>query len=248
MKKQEIESKGSAQNGPVILFKLTRDATPLGRTNLTTGADVRHLLAEMVPKKEIAENPKVFIPSHCDDNIQELGVRTRHQMHDSMAAGIVGSIYGLRKERIRESLMNLKSLEHRLESVTRIRGIEFINDSKATNVNSTWYALESTDKPIIWIAGGVDKGNDYSVLEELVKKRVHAMVCLGVDNTKLHAAFSKHVDIVINCDNMPDAVRAAYLLAHPGDAVLLSPACASFDLFQNYEDKGHQFKNAVTQL
>jgi UDP-N-acetylmuramoylalanine--D-glutamate ligase len=181
-------------------------------------------------------------------SIQELGIRGRHNVYNSMAAGIVANIYGLRKEQIRESLMNFKSLEHRLESVTKIRGVEFINDSKATNVNSTWYALEATSKPIIWIAGGVDKGNDYSVLEQLVRKKVRAMICLGVDNTKLHAAFSKHVDIVVNCTNMRDAVRMAYQLGNPGDAVLLSPACASFDLFQNYEDRGKKFKDAVIQL
>ena len=181
-------------------------------------------------------------------SIQELGIRGRHNVYNSMAAGIVANIYGLRKEQIRESLMNFKSLEHRLESVTKIRGVEFINDSKATNVNSTWYALESTSKPIIWIAGGVDKGNDYTVLEQLVKKKVRALICLGVDNTKLHAAFSKHVDIVVNCTNMRDAVRMAYQLGNPGDAVLLSPACASFDLFQNYEDRGKKFKDAVIQL
>jgi UDP-N-acetylmuramoylalanine--D-glutamate ligase len=181
-------------------------------------------------------------------SIQELGIRGRHNVYNSMAAGIVANIYGLRKEQIRESLANFKSLEHRLETVTKIRGIEFINDSKATNVNSTWYALESVSKPIIWIAGGVDKGNDYSVLEGLVKKKVRAMICLGVDNTKLHSAFSKHVDIVVNCNNMRDAVRMAYQLSNPGDAVLLSPACASFDLFQNYEDRGKKFKDAVIQL
>jgi UDP-N-acetylmuramoylalanine--D-glutamate ligase len=180
--------------------------------------------------------------------IQELGIRGRHNVYNSMAAGIVANIYGLRKEQIRESLMNFKSLEHRLETVTRIRGVEFINDSKATNVNSTWYALESTSKPIVWIAGGVDKGNDYTILEPLVKKKVRAMICLGVDNTKLHAAFSKHVDIIVNCTNMRDAVRMAYQLGNPGDAVLLSPACASFDLFQNYEDRGKKFKDAVIQL
>ena len=181
-------------------------------------------------------------------SIQELGIRGRHNVYNSMAAGIVANIYGLRKEQIRESLQNFSGLEHRLETVTKIRGIEFINDSKATNVNSTWYALESISKPIVWIAGGVDKGNDYTVLESLVKKKVRAMICLGVDNTKLHSAFSKHVDIVVNCTNMSDAVRMAYQLGNPGDAVLLSPACASFDLFQNYEDRGKKFKDAVIQL
>ena len=216
-------------------------------------------LAQKIPfsyEKDIAEGAYVkdeTIHININNNpftmsIQELGIRGRHNVYNSMAAGIVANIYGLRKEQIRESLANFKSLEHRLETVTKIRGIEFINDSKATNVNSTWYALESVSKPIIWIAGGVDKGNDYTVLEGLVKKKVRAMICLGVDNTKLHSAFSKHVDIVVNCNNMRDAVRMAYQLSNPGDAVLLSPACASFDLFQNYEDRGKKFKDAVIQL
>ena len=181
-------------------------------------------------------------------SIQEIGIRGRHNVYNSMASGIVASVYGLRKEQIRESLLNFKSLEHRLETVAKVRGIEFINDSKATNVNSTWYALESMSRPVIWIAGGVDKGNDYSILEQLVKKHVKALICLGVDNTKLHAAFSKHVDVVVNCTNMQDAVRMSYQLGNPGDAVLLSPACASFDLFQNYEDRGKKFKETVTEL
>ncbi len=129
-----------------------------------------------------------------------------------------------------------------------MRGIEFINDSKATNVNSTWFALESMSKEIIWIAGGVDKGNDYKVLEPLVKGKVKAMICLGVDNTKLHSAFGKLVDVVVNVHSMRDAVRMAYQLGKSGDAVLLSPACASFDLFENYEDRGKKFKDCVYQL
>ena len=215
--------------------------------------------ARMIPfsfDREVAEGAYVkdeTIHININHNLftmsmQEIGIKGRHNVYNSMAAGIVANIYGLRKEQIRESLMNFKSLEHRLESVTKIRGVEFINDSKATNVNSTWYALESISKPIVWIAGGVDKGNDYTVLEQLVKKKVRAMICLGMDNTKLHSAFSKHVDIVVNCTNMRDAVRMAYQLGNPGDAVLLSPACASFDLFQNYEDRGKKFKDAVIQL
>ncbi|MFN8276388.1 MAG: UDP-N-acetylmuramoyl-L-alanine--D-glutamate ligase [Chitinophagales bacterium] len=181
-------------------------------------------------------------------SIQEIGIKGRHNVYNSMAAGIAVNPYGLRKEQIRESLMNFKSLEHRLESVTKVRGVEFINDSKATNVNSTWFALESMSKPVIWIAGGVDKGNDYTILEPLVRKHVKAMICLGADNTKLHSAFAKLVDVVVNCNNMRDAVRMAYQLGNPGDAVLLSPACASFDLFQNYEDRGKKFKEAVIEL
>jgi len=181
-------------------------------------------------------------------SIQELGIKGRHNVYNSMAAGIVGSVYGLRKEEIRKSLADFKSLEHRLETVAKVRGIEFINDSKATNVNSTWYALETMSKEIIWIAGGVDKGNDYAVLEPLVKSKVKAMICLGADNTKLHSAFGKSVDIIVNVHSMRDAVRMAYQLGQIGDAVLLSPACASFDLFENYEDRGKKFKDSVYQL
>ncbi len=181
-------------------------------------------------------------------SIQELGIKGRHNVYNSMAAGIVGSVYGLRKEQIRQSLANFKSLEHRLETVSKVRGVEFINDSKATNVNSAWYALESMSKEIIWIAGGVDKGNDYAVLEPLVKSKVKAMICLGLDNTKLHSAFGKSVDVIINCTTMRDAVRTAYQMAKTGEAVLLSPACASFDLFENYEDRGNKFKECVYQL
>jgi UDP-N-acetylmuramoylalanine--D-glutamate ligase len=181
-------------------------------------------------------------------SIQELGLSGRHNVYNSLAAGIVANVYGLRKEQIRESLSDFKSLEHRMESVAKVRNIEFINDSKATNVNSTWYALESMNKPVIWIAGGIDKGNDYSVMESLVKKKVKGMICLGTDNTKLHSAFGKMVDIMVNVTNMNDAVRMAYQLGNPGDCVLLSPACASFDLFENYEDRGKKFKEAVIQL
>jgi len=181
-------------------------------------------------------------------SIQELGLSGRHNVYNSMAAGIVANAYGLRKEQIRESLSDFKSLEHRMETVTKVRGIEFVNDSKATNVNSTWYALESMTKPVIWIAGGIDKGNDYSVLEPLIRKKVRAMICLGTDNTKLHAAFGKMIDIIINTSNMSDAVKMAYSLGNNGEVVLLSPSCASFDLFENYEDRGNKFKAAVSQL
>jgi UDP-N-acetylmuramoylalanine--D-glutamate ligase len=205
---------------------------------------------EVVEGAYVKENEIQFNINKTQFNmsIQELGVKGRHNVYNSMAAGIVGSVYGLRKEEIRKSLADFKSLEHRLESVAKVRGIEFINDSKATNVNSTWFALESMSKEIIWIAGGVDKGNDYKVLEPLVKGKVKAMICLGVDNTKLHSAFGKLVDVVVNVHSMRDAVRMAYQLGKSGDAVLLSPACASFDLFENYEDRGKKFKDCVYQL
>lgn len=207
-------------------------------------------------EKEYAEggyvkNDNIIInhkQNHFTMSIQELGLSGRHNVYNSLAAGIVASIYGLRKDFIKESLSDFKTLEHRLEPVSKVRGIEFINDSKATNVNSTWYALESMHKPVIWIAGGIDKGNDYSVLDPLVKKKVRGMICLGVDNNKLHSAFGRKVDIMVNCTNMNDAVKMAYSLGNPGDVVLLSPACASFDLFENYEDRGRKFKDAVIQL
>ena len=177
-----------------------------------------------------------------------LGLRGRHNIYNSMAAGIVACTLNIRKDVIRESLSDFKALEHRLEWVADIHGIEFINDSKATTVNAAWYAMESINKPIVWIAGGVDKGNDYSLLVDLVKSKVKAIVCLGLDNRKIHEAFSKSVDLIVNTQSMSDAVKSAYRLATNGDCVLLSPACASFDLFENFEDRGRQFKAAVRAL
>jgi len=154
----------------------------------------------------------------------------------------------IRKEKIRNAVATFNSLEHRMEFVATVRGIEFINDSKATNVNSTWYALESMEKPTILILGGIDKGNDYTILEDLVKDKVKAIVCLGIDNEKIHEAFKNNVTIIIDTTSAADAVQQAFHLAEKGDAVLLSPACASFDLFKNYEDRGRQFKEAVKEL
>jgi UDP-N-acetylmuramoylalanine--D-glutamate ligase len=165
-----------------------------------------------------------------------------------MAAGIASQVLKIRKDNIRESLSNFHGVEHRLESVLKVHGIEFINDSKATNVNSTWYALESTAKNIIWIAGGVDKGNDYSMLDDLVRKKVKAIICLGVDNEKIHKFFGETIETIIDVQSASEAVKTAYYLASKGDSVLLSPACASFDLFDNYEDRGNQFKQAVREL
>lgn len=157
-------------------------------------------------------------------------------------------LIGVRKEVIRESLHDFKSLEHRMEFVCTIRGIDFINDSKATNVNSAWFALESMNKNVIWIAGGTDKGNDYSALKKLVATKVKAIVCLGLDNEKLHKAFADEVGYIVDTQSMSEAVRMAYNLAGKGEVVLLSPCCASFDLFENYEDRGNQFKRNVRSL
>ncbi len=181
-------------------------------------------------------------------SIYDFALKGKHNQYNTMAACIASSIVGIRKEKIRDAVKNFESLEHRMETVLTVRGVEFINDSKATNVNSTWFALESMTKPTILILGGVDKGNDYSLLMDLVKEKVKAIVCLGADNTKLHKAFGHEVEVIVNTSGAKEAVKAAFHLASKGDAVLLSPACASFDLFANYEDRGNQFKNAVKEL
>ena len=181
-------------------------------------------------------------------SILDIALHGNHNTYNSMAAGISGMAVNIRNETIRESMADFKGVEHRLERFLKVHGIEFINDSKATNINSTWYALESMSQSTVWIVGGIDKGNDYTQLTELVKKKVKAIVCLGVDNSKILEAF-KHLGIdMVETQSMEDAVRSAYYLAKNGDTVLLSPACASFDLFENYEDRGYQFKNAVKEL
>ena len=180
--------------------------------------------------------------------IQELALQGKHNLYNSMAAGIAGKVLELKKDVIRESLTDFQNVEHRLEEVGKVHGITFVNDSKATNVNSTWYALESFEHPVVWIVGGVDKGNDYEMLKELVTDRVKAIVCLGKDNLKIHEAFEGVIETIVDTDNASDAVNMAYQLSQKGDTVLLSPACASFDLFDNYEDRGQQFKKAVRAL
>lgn len=180
--------------------------------------------------------------------LEELALQGRHNLYNSMAAGIAARLVEIRKESIRQSLSDFQNIEHRLEYAGKVHGVEFINDSKATNVNSTWYALESIHKPIIWIAGGIDKGNDYVKLTELVADKVKAIICLGSDNSKLIEAFGNVVGVMYESRSAEQAVLQAYALGKPGDVVLLSPACASFDLFENYEDRGNQFKKAVRSL
>jgi UDP-N-acetylmuramoylalanine--D-glutamate ligase len=165
-----------------------------------------------------------------------------------MAAGVAGMIFELRKEIVRESLENFENVEHRLEYVSKVNGVTFINDSKATNVNSTWYALESMKTPTVWIAGGQDKGNNYADLSDLVKSKVKAIVCLTKDSSKIRKAFAGVVSQIVDVQTADQAVRVSYDLSREGDTVLLSPACASFDLFENYEDRGRQFKAAVRKL
>jgi UDP-N-acetylmuramoylalanine--D-glutamate ligase len=181
-------------------------------------------------------------------SLEELALKGKHNIYNSMATGIAGNVLRIRKDIIRQSLMDFKGVEHRLEHVVNVNGIEFINDSKATNVNSAWYALECMTAPVVWIAGGTDKGNDYSSLFELVKNKVKAIVCLGKDNSKLHKTFDGMVPEITDAGSMQEAIRKATLIAKNGDAVLLSPACASFDLFDNYEDRGKQFKKYAKEL
>ena len=182
--------------------------------------------------------------------LQELALGGRHNVYNSMAAALAAKATGISDEVIRASLKSVSPIEHRLEPVLSIRDVLYINDSKATNIDSAWYALECQTRPVVWIVGGTDKGNDYSVLEELVRKRVKAIVCLGVDNAKIHAAFENIVgkDNIVDTLSAEAAVQASAKFARPGDVVLLSPCCASFDLFKNYEDRGRQFKDAVRHL
>jgi len=180
--------------------------------------------------------------------INDFALKGIHNSYNSMAAAIAANVLNINKDVIRESLIDFQNVEHRLEYVATVGGVDFINDSKATNVNSTWYALESMDKPVVWIVGGVDKGNDYTTLLPLVKDKVKVIICLGVDNHKIHEAFGKHVDIMLNTSSAEEAVQVAKRFSAKGDVVLLSPACASFDLFANYEDRGWQYKAAVKQL
>lgn len=190
---------------------------------------------------------------NLDNNITDmlltdLALQGKHNLYNSMAAAVASRIMDIRNDDIREALADFEQIEHRLELVGKVKGIEFINDSKATNVNSAWYALETMYKPVIWIAGGVDKGNDYSALMPLVQQKVKAIICLGTDNSKLIEAFGNQVETIVETRSMQEAVKAGYYMGKSGDVVLLAPACASFDLFENYEDRGRQFKKSVREL
>lgn len=181
-------------------------------------------------------------------NIDELSLKGQHNLYNSMAAGIAGKVLEIKKKHIREALTTFPGVEHRMEQVLQIKGVHYINDSKATNINATWYALESMKTPVVWIVGGTDKGNDYNDLLALVQEKVKAVVCLGVDNAKLLHFFTDKVPVIKEARSMKEAVDLCYELSTPGDTVLLSPACASFDLFENYEDRGDQFKKCVKSL
>ena len=181
-------------------------------------------------------------------SIYDFALKGKHNAYNTMAASIAATTLGIRKEKIREAVSNFHSLEHRMEFVATVRGVDFINDSKATNVNSTWYALESMQKNTVLILGGVDKGNDYELIADLVKEKVKAIVCMGNDNKKIIEFFKDKVSTIVEVDTAKKAVNASFKLAEKGDLVLMSPACASFDLFKNYEDRGRQFKESVKEL
>jgi UDP-N-acetylmuramoylalanine--D-glutamate ligase len=208
-------------------------------------------MRKILPQGAYIQNAEMHIKWQNEEmnmSVDDFAVKGKHNQYNTMAAGLSAIVMDLRKEKIRDAVQTFESLEHRMEFVATIKGVDFINDSKATNTNSTWYALESMEKPTILILGGVDKGNDYSFIKDLVKEKVKAIVCMGKDNTKIHEAFGNDVELMINTESARDAVQAAFHFADKGDVVLLSPACASFDLFKNYEDRGAQFKEAVKDL
>jgi UDP-N-acetylmuramoylalanine--D-glutamate ligase len=228
---------------PIIRAELAKKE--FGMTLLPFSADRKEGMTAFI------ENDELIIDYKHKTNlmtIHDLALKGRHNTYNSMAAAIAGKVLNIRKDVIRESLADFQGVEHRLEPVISVQGINFINDSKATNVNSTWYALECMETKVVWIAGGIDKGNDYSELFEVVKKKVKAVVCLGKDNKKIVESFRDKVPTIVETTSMEEAVRSAYYLATNGDTVLLSPACASFDLFSNYEDRGRQFKLTVRNL
>jgi UDP-N-acetylmuramoylalanine--D-glutamate ligase len=180
--------------------------------------------------------------------LEQLALQGKHNASNSMAAGVTAKLLDIRNESLKQSMSDFQNIAHRIEYVANVHGISYYNDSKATSVNATWYALESMTKPVVWIAGGIDKGNDYSILLPLVRDKVKALICLGRDNKKLIETFAPHIEHIAEADSAKQAVIIASVLAQKGDVVLLSPTCASFDLFESYEERGNQFKEAVNAL
>lgn len=221
------------------------------KNNKTNAQLIPFSLSQTFENGASIKNNKMEININHEEFIMEtehIALEGKHNMKNAMAATSVAKLMQIRKSTIRESLSNFQGVEHRLEKVLKIQNVQYINDSKATNTNATFYALDSMSTPTVWIVGGVDKGNDYSELMQLVREKVKAIICLGMDNKKIIDAFGNVVDVMIEVHSMNDAVKMAQRLTEKGDAVLLSPACASFDLFENYEDRGRQFKTAVQNL
>jgi UDP-N-acetylmuramoylalanine--D-glutamate ligase len=230
------------QDDPIITAEIAKRNLPMKRVPFS--------IKEEISYGGYATNEQIIININTQFNmsIHELALKGKHNTQNALAAGLASRILEIRKDVVRESLQDFTNVEHRLEFVAKVNGIEFINDSKATNVNSAWFALESMDKPVIWVVGGVDKGNDYSELTPLVKDKVKAIICLGIDNQKIIEAFQDVVETIVEAKSASEAVTLGYQLAKKEETVLLSPACASFDLFENYEDRGNQFKQAVRSL
>jgi UDP-N-acetylmuramoylalanine--D-glutamate ligase len=239
-------------NADYIIYDDDDEATSNWFKNNTTNAQkVPFSIAKQLQNGASIKEKTMKINIKDDEFIMDtshLALEGKHNLKNAMAAASIAQLMKIRKETIRESLSNFQGVAHRLEKVLKIQNVQYINDSKATNVNAAFFALDSMNVPTVWIVGGVDKGNDYDELMPLVREKVKAIVCLGVDNKKIIDAFGNVVDVMIEVDNMNDAVRMSQRLAEKGDAVLLSPACASFDLFENYEDRGNQFKRAVQNL
>jgi UDP-N-acetylmuramoylalanine--D-glutamate ligase len=240
------------QEGDVFIYCLDDETTIKNIDKYTIKSTLYPItMSKELPQGAYLANAKMHLKWKSEEmqmSIDDFKIKGKHNQYNSMAASLAATAVDIRKEKIREALQTFESLEHRMESVATIKGVEFINDSKATNINSTWFALESMEKPTILILGGVDKGNDYSLLKEMVTEKVKAIVCMGTDNRKIHEAFGDIVSLIVNTVTAAEAVQAAFHFANKGDVVLLSPACASFDLFKNYEDRGNQFKQAVKNL
>ena len=236
----------------IFIYNLDDEVTAKTITNYPIKSTLAPFtMSKQLPQGAYLANAKMHLKWKNEEmqmSIEDFAIKGKHNQYNSMAASLAASAVDIRKEKIREALQTFQSLEHRMETVATIKNVEFINDSKATNVNSTWFALESMEKPVVLILGGVDKGNDYTMLKELVRDKVKAIVCMGTDNRKIHEAFGDIVSLMVSTDNAKDAVHSAFHFASKGDVVLLSPACASFDLFNNYEDRGKQFKQAVKEL
>lgn len=231
------------EDDPIIKAELEKHDVAVTKIPFSIGADSMCVARIEDKNLKIELNQTSF-----EMPVDELSLSGKHNSANSLAAAVVGLVAGIRKEFIKECLSDFKGVEHRLENYLTIHGVDFINDSKATNINSTWYALESMTKPTVWIVGGVDKGNDYSELKSLVKDKVKAIICLGTENQKIVDYFKDIVPEIVETKSMEHAVKSAYFLSEKGDVVLLSPACASFDLFENYEDRGTQFKKYVKAL
>lgn len=240
------------QAGDVFIYNLDDEITNQHIDNYPIKSTLYPItMSKELPQGAYLTNAQMNLKWKDEDmqmSVDDFTLKGKHNQYNSMAASMAATAMDIKKENVRESLQTFQSLEHRMEPVATIRGILFINDSKATNVNSTWFALESMEQPTILILGGVDKGNDYSLMNDMVKEKVKAIICLGTDNAKIHEAFGDIVPVMVDALSAKEAVQAAFHFAAKGDAVLLSPACASFDLFKNYEDRGLQFKQAVKDL